>query len=158
MARANMRLAASSDRRLFIAAAGALAVLSLVSAVSLRVPPPPHARLEARAPRIVAAQQALFIPALTAPAKDLILLDADEGSTIAVSALPGGHRAVTTTPRAPQRGLLRVPQSVKGVLVDGAPHRVENGILSVPCGTHTIKAPSQPARSLVIACAGTTTF
>jgi hypothetical protein len=51
------------------------------------------------------------------------------------------------------RGVLRFAPSVRGVLIDGTPHRVERGVLRVPCGTHRIKTPSQPAREIEIACA-----
>ena len=145
-----------------LAAAGAMAALSLVSAVALRVPPPPlRAPGQPRAPRVVAAHEAVMIPVRTAPVKDLIALDDDEAATIPVSALPALRRATSATsaaPRASHGGLLRVAPSVKGILVDGAPHRVERGVIAIACGTHTIKAPSQPARSVTVACAGMTTL
>ena len=141
------------------AAAGAIALLSIVSAVSLRVAPPPHALVQPRTPRVVAAHEAVMIPVRTAPNKDLIDLDDDESTALPVSALPS-HRAVavSTAARPSPTGVLRVGPSVKGILVDGAPHRVDRGVVSLPCGTHTIKAPSQPARTLVVACAATTTL
>ena len=141
------------------AAAGAMAALSILSAVSLRVPPAPLALGQPRAHRVVAAHEAVMIPVRTAPIKDLIDLDDEASTTLPVSALPS-HRAMTvsTAARPSQTGLLRVGPSVKGILVDGAPHRVDRGVASLPCGTHTIKAPSQPARTLVVACAATTTL
>ena len=145
----------ASQRGWILAALGAIAALSLVSGLAMRVPPPPHALGQPHAHRVVAAHEAVLIPVLTAPAKDLIVLDEDASSTIPVSALPTPRAAVTTT-RASHVGLLRLPPSVKGILVDGAPRRVERGIVSLPCGTHTIKAPSQPARPVTIACAATT--
>lgn len=144
-----------------LAAAGAVAALSLVSAVALRVPPPLRAPGQPRAARVVAAHEAVMIPVRTAPVKDLIALDDDEAATIPVSALPALHRAgsATSAPRrASHGGLLRVAPSVRGILVDGAPHRVERGVIAIACGTHTIKAPSQPARSVTVACAGMTTL
>jgi hypothetical protein len=141
------------------AAAGAIAALSILSAVSLRVPPTPHALGQPRTARVVGAHEAVLIPVRTAPNKDLIDLDDDTSTTLPVSALPS-HRAVSmpTAARPSQTGLLRVAPSVKGILVDGAPHRVDRGVVSLPCGTHTIKAPSLPARTLVVACAATTTL
>jgi hypothetical protein len=154
-----------SQARWMLAAGGVIAALSLVSGVALRVPPPPaHALGQPRAPRIVGAHEALMIPTLTAPTKDLIALDDDDAATIPVAALPGSaqpalpHVTARAAAHASRGGLLRVPASVKGVLVDGAPHRVERGLVSLPCGTHTIKAPSRPARTLTVACAGTTTL
>jgi hypothetical protein len=138
------------------AAAGAIAALSIVSAVALRVPPAPHALGQPRTPRVVAAHEAVLIPVRTAPNKDLIDLDDDASTTLPVSALPTHH--APATPRPSQIGLLRVAPSVKGILVDGAPHRIDRGVVSLACGTHTIKAPSQPARTLVVACAATTTL
>lgn len=148
----------ASQTKWWLAAAGAIAALSLVSAVALRVPPPLRALGQPRAPRVVAAHEAVMIPVRTAPAKDLIALDEDEAATIPVSALPALHRVTSAPSRASHGGLLRVAPSVKGILVDGAPHRVERGVVSIPCGTHTIKAPSQPARSVTVACAGMTTL
>jgi hypothetical protein len=151
------RRPAISQTRWMLAAGGAIAALSLVSALALRVPPPPpHALGQPRIARVVAAHEAVMIPARTAPAKDLIVLDEEDGSTIPVSALPAIHPVASAMPHASRGGVLRVPPSVKGILVDGAPHRVEHGVVSLPCGTHTIKAPSQPARAVTIACGGTT--
>lgn len=148
-----------SSRISLAAAAGAIAALSILSAVALRVPPAPHALGQPRTPRVVGAHEAVMIPVRTAPDKDLIDLDDDASTTLLVSALPA-HHAVTmpATNRPSQTGLLRVASSVKGILVDGAPHRVDRGVVSLPCGTHTIKAPAQPARTVVIACAATTTL
>lgn len=139
------------------AAAAAIAALSILSAVALRVPPAPHALGQPRTPRVVAAHEAVMIPVRTAPDKDLIDLDDDASTTLPVAALPSHHAVTTpTTARPSQTGLVRVAPSVKGILVDGAPHRVDRGVVSLPCGTHTIKAPSQPARTLMVACAATT--
>ena len=100
-----------------------------------------------------------MIPVRTAPSKDLIDLDDDESATLPVSALPSRRAVgVSTAARPSQTGLLRVGPSVKGILVDGTPHRVDRGVVSLPCGMHTIKAPSQPVRTLLVACAATTTL
>ncbi|MEO6573043.1 MAG: hypothetical protein ABIP89_04335 [Polyangiaceae bacterium] len=82
-------------------------------------------------------------------------------------ALPQPRHAATPprTPTKPaagivgaQTGVLRVPGGVKGVLVDGAPHKVEGGALFLPCGKHSIKAPGHPARSVDIVCGKTVTL
>ena len=85
-----------------LAAAGAIAALSLVSAVAFRVPPPPHALAQPHTRRVLGAHEAMMIPVLTAPAKDLIDLDDDASSTVPVSALPA-HRATSTATRRPRR-------------------------------------------------------
>ncbi len=54
-----------------------------------------------------------------------------------------------------QTGVLRVPAGVRGVLVDGAPHKVDGGALFLPCGKHMIKAPGQASRSVDIVCGKT---
>jgi hypothetical protein len=153
------RRPANSQARGMLAAGAAIAALSLMSAVALRVPPPPqHALGEPHRPRVVAAHEAVMIPVRTAPAKDVIVLDEEDAATVPISALPALHPVTAPTSHASRAGLLRVPSSVKGILVDGAPHRVVLGVVSLPCGTHTIKAPSQPARAVTVTCAGTTTL
>lgn len=157
-----------SQKRWMIAAGAAMIVLSLVSGLALRVPPPvEHARGEPHVARVVGAHEAVMFPTLTAPDKDLIALDEEEAATIPVASLPGSplpslpavhHAAAPLASRTSRGGLLRVPAWVKGVLVDGTPHRADRGFVSLSCGPHTIKAPSRPARSLTIACAGTTTL
>lgn len=146
-------LPATAKRGWFLASGAAIVALSLVSALALRVPPAARTSGQPHAHRVVAAHEAVMFPVLTAPAKDLIVIDEDEASTIPVSALPS-HRATTSTPRsAHSGGLLRFAPSIKGILIDGAPHRIERGTVSLPCGTHTIKVPPQPARTITIACA-----
>jgi hypothetical protein len=137
-----------------VASGAAIAALSLISALGLRVTPAPRAPAEPHAHRVVAAHEAVMVPVLTAPEKDLIVLDEDDATTIPVSALPS-RRVATGTPRSMPRGVLRFAPAIKGILIDGAPHRIERGIVVLPCGTHTIKVPSQPTRTLTIACAST---
>ncbi len=151
------RPAPRSQARGLLAAATAIALLSLVSAVALRVPPAPPSVRELHSRRVVGAHEATMIPARTAPAKDLIDVDPDPSAAIPVSALPS-HRLAVPAGRASRLGLLRVSPQVKGILVDGAPHRVERGIVALACGTHTIKAPAEPARAVMVACAATTTL
>lgn len=152
------RPAPRSQARGLVAAAIAIALLSLVSAVALRVPPAPPSVRELHSRRVVGAHEATMIPARTAPAKDLIDVAPDPSAAVPVSALPSSHRPPVPAGRASRLGLLRVSPQVKGILVDGAPHRVERGIVALACGTHTIKAPSEPARAVMVACAATTTL
>ncbi len=51
-------------------------------------------------------------------------------------------------------GVLRLPSSVSGVLIDGVPHRAGGGGLVVTCGRHTVKAPGHPSRLVIIPCGG----
>ena len=51
-------------------------------------------------------------------------------------------------------GVLRLPASVSGVLIDGVPHKAGGGGLVVPCGRHTVKAPGHPSRFVIVPCGG----
>lgn len=55
-------------------------------------------------------------------------------------------------------GVLRVSPSVSGVLVDGAPHKVSGGALTVSCGRHMVKAPGHAARLVIVPCGGHTSL
>ena len=65
---------------------------------------------------------------------------------------------VSVAPHASATGVIRIPGSVPGVLLDGAPHRVGNGTLVVTCGHHTVKSPGQPAHSVMVPCGGVTSL
>ncbi len=51
-------------------------------------------------------------------------------------------------------GVLRLPASVSGVLIDGVPHKAGGGGLVVSCGRHTVKAPGHPSRFVIVPCGG----
>ncbi len=51
-------------------------------------------------------------------------------------------------------GVLRLPASVSGVLIDGVPHKAGGGGLVVSCGRHTVKAPGHPSRLVIVPCGG----
>jgi hypothetical protein len=51
-------------------------------------------------------------------------------------------------------GVLRVPPSIHGILVDGKPRRVD-GSTVVTCGRHAIKTGITPSRTVEIPCGGT---
>jgi hypothetical protein len=51
-------------------------------------------------------------------------------------------------------GVLRLPPSVTGVLIDGVPHKAGGGGLVVSCGRHTVKAPGHSSRLVIIPCGG----
>jgi hypothetical protein len=51
-------------------------------------------------------------------------------------------------------GVLRLPASVSGVLIDGVPHKAGGGGLVVTCGRHTVKAPGHPSRLVIVPCGG----
>ena len=54
----------------------------------------------------------------------------------------------------PRTGVLRVPPSIHGLLVDGKPRRVD-GSTVVTCGRHAIKTGIAPSRVVEIPCGGT---
>ncbi|MEA2753377.1 MAG: hypothetical protein QOI41_7520, partial [Myxococcales bacterium] len=55
---------------------------------------------------------------------------------------------------ASNTGVLRLPATVSGVLIDGVPHKAGGGGLVVTCGRHTVKAPGHPSRLIIIPCGG----
>ncbi len=57
-------------------------------------------------------------------------------------------------PSGPQTGVLRVPSTVRGMLVDGRPRKV-NGSTILTCGKHAIKTGTAPARTVDVPCGGT---
>ncbi len=134
--------------------AGAL-VGALVLAVSFSTAP------KAEAERSIAA-------APPAPASD-------EGELLSPQALPESAAAVEPEPAPPpvakparakavsgrtssdKIGVLRLPISVRGVLVDGAPQRVVGGALYLACGAHRIKTPKHASRTVDVPC-GRTVF
>ena len=54
-------------------------------------------------------------------------------------------------------GVLRLPLSVTGVLVDGTPRKVIGGALYLACGPHRIKTPAHASRTIDVPC-GRTVF
>ncbi|HSO36345.1 MAG TPA: hypothetical protein VLT33_27650 [Labilithrix sp.] len=133
-----------------------VAALSLLSVVALQSPPPTRALAVTtpRAASVIGAREAVFVPVSTAPGKALAT-DVEEPSTPRGSAR-FRRSSIAVTSQPPQTGVLRLAPSVKGVLVDGTPHRVERGLVTLPCGAHRVKTSSQPARVVVIACPGKT--
>jgi hypothetical protein len=103
------------------------------------------------------ATNAPFPP--VAPAVEPTLPDA----VTAPVAKPLPARPATVVKSAPARtssdkiGVLRVPLSVTGVLVDGTPHKVIGGALYLACGTHKIKTPAHASRTIEVPC-GRTVF
>ncbi|MEO8875056.1 MAG: hypothetical protein ABI461_05670 [Polyangiaceae bacterium] len=61
-------------------------------------------------------------------------------------------------PSKTQVGVLRVPASVNGMLVDGSPQRVTGGALILACGDHRIRPPHQSARVVRVPCGKTVTL
>lgn len=78
-------------------------------------------------------------------------------------AKPLPARPATVVKPAPGRtssdkiGVLRVPLSVTGVLVDGMPQKVIGGALYLACGPHRIKTPAHASRTIEVPC-GRTVF
>jgi hypothetical protein len=133
------------------------------------------------APRVAVVSGAhgeITQPPLTAPSKDPTArgeLEPSEASTPASVEAPvprpaaargqgrGGFSAPpprTSTPAAPaaasssSTGTIRISPSISGVLVDGAPHKVNGGAVTVACGRHMVKAPGHPARLVIVPCGG----
>jgi hypothetical protein len=123
------------------------AVVRAVEGSTLRAAP---------APERVAVRDALRSGAIQAKvlAREEVP-SAPSQSTPAVRAVPAPHAA--TRPAAPQltTGLVRVPPSVRGMLIDGAPTRVERGAIVVACGPHTAKTGFAPSRRIDVPCGGT---
>jgi hypothetical protein len=82
-----------------------------------------------------------------------------------VAVVSGAHEEITppprtSTPAAPtaasssSTGTIRTSPSISGVLVDGAPHKVNGGAVTVACGRHMVKAPGHPARLVIVPCGG----
>ena len=82
---------------------------------------------------------------------------------VASVAKPSPARPKTVVKPGPGRtssdkiGVLRVPLSVRGVLVDGTPRKVIGGALYLACGTHKIKTPAHPSQMIDVPC-GRTVF
>ena len=61
-------------------------------------------------------------------------------------------------PSKTQVGVLRLPSSVHGLLVDGTPERVTGGSLILACGDHRIRPPHASARVVRVPCGKTVTL
>jgi hypothetical protein len=147
------------QKALTLGVTGLLVALSIASALALRKSPQPLVVATPHLPTSVAAREATIIPVATAASKDELDLDEPSTATIAAPLRSFARASVTTataTMSRPLVGTLRLSPSVRGLLVDGAPHRVDHGVVSLPCGTHRIKTPSRPARTVMVACGGTT--
>jgi hypothetical protein len=112
-----------------------------------------------QAPRIAvlqAAREAVTEAPALASTKDPAILEAPE-STPSPAAVSPRAAAPTTAPH-PATGVIRVPGSVSGALVDGAPHKASGGALTVACGRHLVKIPGHSPRQVVVPCGGAATF
>jgi hypothetical protein len=75
-------------------------------------------------------------------------------ATSATSTPPTLTSVAASAPTGPRTGILRVPPSIHGILVDGRPRRVD-GSTVVSCGRHAIKTGIAPSRVVEIPCGGT---
>jgi hypothetical protein len=87
-------------------------------------------------------------PRAAAPAAPITRSAAPARSASSSGGAAGSSNASSST------GVLRLPASVSGVLIDGVPHRAGGGGLVVTCGRHTVKAPGHPSRLVIIPCGG----
>jgi hypothetical protein len=92
-----------------------------------------------------------------APAPALRSLSAAPVAPV-VRATPPSTRSSSSTSSSStsnsSTGVLRLPASVSGVLIDGVPHKAGGGGLVVSCGRHTVKAPGHPSRLVIVPCGG----
>lgn len=103
-----------------------------------------------RAPRsaiVLEAREEVTQSPLTALAKDVEDVSA-----------PASAPAVTHRTMSGGTGILHVVGSVSGALVDGTPHRVVGGAVTVACGHHRVKLPGRSVRNVNVPCGGSTTF
>lgn len=134
-----------------------------------------------RVPVVTGAHEEITEGPILVPAKDAasMLEIADDGAATATPAPAAAPVAVPTplvvpapaprsAPAAPAvrsttttsgnasstTGVLRLPPSVSGVLIDGVPHKAGGGGLVVSCGRHAVKAPGHPSRLVIIPCGG----
>jgi hypothetical protein len=115
----------------------------------LAVKPAPVATsvVVAPAPAVVAAPAAAARSVPAAPAAPVARATASPGARSSSSS--GASNASNSG-----TGVLRLPASVSGVLIDGVPHKAGGGGLVVPCGRHTVKAPGHPSRLVIVPCGG----
>ena len=129
-----------------------------------------------RAANVMAAREEITISPPSAPEKASATptptADVDELADAPASPAPVVHAPIVTAPQvavaapAPHpaatghgtTGILHVPGGAPGALVDGAPHRVENGQVVVACGHHRVKLPGRSVRNVEVPCGGSTTF
>ena len=135
-------------------------------------------------PVVTGAHEEITEGPILVPAKDAAsIFEADEVATpapapspVAVAApaprsapaAPVAH-AAAPAPRSPSSsgaagtsssnaggstGVLRLPATVSGVLIDGVPHKAGGGGLVVSCGRHMVKAPGHPSRLVIVPCGG----
>ncbi len=109
----------------------------------------PTDRRAPRAALVLEAREEVTQPPLTAPAKDRD----DPATPVAPVAVVATHR---DGPRG--TGVLHVVGSVTGALVDGIPHRVLDGAVTLACGHHRVKLPGRSVRNVNVPCGGSTTF
>jgi hypothetical protein len=150
---------------------------------SLAAPGPVVGPVAPRIAVVVAAHEEITEGPILVPAKDAASISeaADDSvatpvaapapTPVAVSAPPprSAPAAPASRPAAPvsrsssssgstssgsSTGVLRLPATVSGVLIDGVPHKAGGGGLVVPCGRHTVKAPGHPSRLVIVPCGG----
>jgi hypothetical protein len=146
------------------AAAAALAVLSLASlgttvVYSVRASTRP-AIVEATSPlaatRVAAPKTKELLSTLSvlAPPPEPEPSPAPPPVAAAATVAPSASVVTTAAPATLRTGVLRVPPSIHGILVDGKPRRVD-GSTVLSCGRHAIKSGITPARNVDVPCGGT---
>jgi hypothetical protein len=129
-------------------AAGVFFALLLVASVALGRRSPAWAKTaKPTTPRTATATKAPAQPAASNPSGEAAA--SPRVFTPAMLPSSAAPARISTT------GVVRLPASVAGVLVDGSPRRVAAGSLMLTCGWHRIKTPQQPARPVNVPCGGT---
>jgi len=93
-------------------------------------------------------------PRSAAPAAPVTRAPAPAPRSPSSSGGGGGGSASAGNASNSSTGVLRLPATVSGVLIDGVPHKAGGGGLVVACGRHTVKAPGHPSRLVIIPCGG----
>jgi hypothetical protein len=152
------RVRSARERHLaaLVAAAATFAIVGLGSLVATMTFSSRPIVTRAWSPRVAALKEkeifartsalAISAPDLHAPATVRATIQAPRVVTVASPNASAASGAKT--------GVLRVPPSVHGMLVDGRPQRVD-GTAVLPCGPHTVKTGIGPARSVDVPCGGT---
>jgi hypothetical protein len=87
--------------------------------------------------------------------------EAADSTTSSSSSARASDAPAAARPRsAPvvRTGVIHVSPLLRGVLVDGRPHRVHGGSVVVQCGRRVIKAPNSSPHAVVVPCGGSTSI
>ena len=104
---------------------------------------------------VVVAPAPAPVAAVAAPAPRSVSAAPAAAAAPAVRATPPVARSSSSSSASnSSTGVLRLPASVTGVLIDGVPHKAGGGGLVVSCGRHTVKAPGHPSRLVIVPCGG----